>query len=197
MRGRCSVRQGLAVAIAVAAALAIPATAIAAYPGSNGRIVFAHDPSTNDQYDIFTMNPDGSGRVQLTNDPGNELRPSYSADGERILYAFRPVGTTSSQIWVMNADGSAQTPLTTPAPGKRQRADVLTRREPHRLRAPAECRRNEPGLRNGLRRLQRRAADGPGPRRRQFPGAAVLAPTEAGSSSFAKPAARAASRSGS
>ena len=114
------------------------------------------------------MNPDGSGRVQLTNDPGNELRPSYSADGERILYAFRPVGTTSSQIWAMNADGSAQTPLTTPAPGQRQRADVLARRDAASSSSAAQCRRAEPDLRHGLRRLQRRAADGPGPRRRPF-----------------------------
>ncbi len=98
--------------LASVAVLTIPGTAAATYPGANGRIVFVHDPGPADDYDVFTMNPDGSDRVALTTDPGNERRPKYSADGERIVFERRPEGSTNNQIWVMNHDGTAQTQIT-------------------------------------------------------------------------------------
>ena len=103
----------MAATLAAGALLAAAGSAPASYPGSNGRLVFAHYPSNGGQYDIFTMSPDGSDRVQLTDNPGQDLRPSYSADGERIVWAHRPQGMTNHQIWVMNQDGSGQTPVTT------------------------------------------------------------------------------------
>src|SRR5687768_15694073 len=88
-------------ALSAAVFLASGASASAAFPGSNGRIAFAHDDGPGVQYDIFTMNPDGSDRVPLTSDPGNDLFPSYSADGERIAWVHRPQGVSNTQIWVM------------------------------------------------------------------------------------------------
>jgi Tol biopolymer transport system component len=101
-------------ALSAAVFLAGGASASAAFPGSNGRIAFAHDDDVGPgvQFDIFTMNPEGSDRVPLTSDPGNDLLPSYSADGERIVWVHRPQGASNRQIWVMNADGSGQTQLT-------------------------------------------------------------------------------------
>lgn len=102
----------MAATLAAGALLAVAASALATFPGANGRIVYAHDPGPMAQYDIFTVNPDGSDPVQLTTDPGFDIRPAYSADGERIVWAHRPMGSSEFDIWVMNHDGSGQTQLT-------------------------------------------------------------------------------------
>ena len=61
--------------------------------------------STRDggNYEIYTMNPDGSNQTRLTNNTGYDLSPSFSRDGSRIIYYF------DNDIWVMNADGSNKT----------------------------------------------------------------------------------------
>jgi len=55
--------------------------------------------------DIYVMNADGSGAVNLTNDPGFNTEPAWSRDG---VLAF----VRNGDIWVMNADGSGATNLT-------------------------------------------------------------------------------------
>lgn len=76
----------------------------------NGKIAFAG--STNSElgnYDIFAINPDGSGFEQLTDDPAAEFAPAWSPDGMRIAFAREsgedPGGELSTSIYVMNADG--------------------------------------------------------------------------------------------
>ena len=49
-----------------------------------GKIVYASDESGN--YDIWVMNADGSNKIQLTNDPGNEGVPRWSPDGSMIAF---------------------------------------------------------------------------------------------------------------
>ena len=58
--------------------------------------------------DIYVMNADGSGIVQLTNTPGNDDHPAWSPDGAKIAFS------KYSTIYVMNAtDGSGLVRLTT------------------------------------------------------------------------------------
>jgi Tol biopolymer transport system component len=79
-------------------------------------------------YQVFKANPDGSGRIQLTDtkDSGN-ASPVFSPDGARIAYMNGreaslpgPDGAiltgVADRIWVMNADGSDPAPVT---PGPR------------------------------------------------------------------------------
>src|SRR6266511_3479064 len=87
--------------------------ALAAFPGTNGKIAFVHNPATSgSNRDIFTMDPDGQNRIQLTNAPDDDFDPSYSADGEKIVFARDPQGTIDRQIWVMSHDGANQTQIT-------------------------------------------------------------------------------------
>jgi len=65
---------------------------------------------TDDQQDVFTMNPDGGDIRRLTSTPGrDEVDPAYSPDGRMIAYYRRPDGDNErGEIWVMNADGTGQ-----------------------------------------------------------------------------------------
>ncbi len=95
----------------------------AAFPGENGRIVFSseRDTATNPEKDaeIFTMNPDGTRLVQLTQNDGiPDLDPVFSPDGTQIAFAQTESGggnvggDHSSKIFVMNANGTGKRQLT-------------------------------------------------------------------------------------
>lgn len=55
----------------------------AAYPGTNGRIAF-QDAGNGGQ--IWVMNPDGTGKTQVTDISGPAERPAFTADGTQIVY---------------------------------------------------------------------------------------------------------------
>jgi Tol biopolymer transport system component len=78
----------LAVLLASVAALtvvvAVPEEAKAAFPGKNGRIAFSSD--RDGDFDIYTIQPDGSGLRRVTNAPGSDSRPEWSPDGTKIAF---------------------------------------------------------------------------------------------------------------
>ena len=62
--------------------------------------------------EIYTADADGSNVKRLTNVPGYDGGPFYSADGTRICWRrFTPKGDVA-EVWTMNADGTDQKPLT-------------------------------------------------------------------------------------
>ena len=62
--------------------------------------------------EIYTADADGSNVKRLTNVPGYDGGPFFSADGQRICWRrFTPKGDVA-EVWTMNADGSDQKPLT-------------------------------------------------------------------------------------
>ena len=67
-------------------------------------------------FQIFTINPDGSGDSQLTTVGSNE-RPRWSPDGRLIAFSSKRDG--GEAIYVMRADGSGQTRVSR-TPGKSQ-----------------------------------------------------------------------------
>ena len=77
------------------------------------------NPNNSPSKEVWVMNADGSGRVNLTNNGFEERAPTWSPDGTRVAYMCRtnaPGGTgTDFEICVMNADGSAPTVLTSNA----------------------------------------------------------------------------------
>ncbi len=62
-------------------------------------------------YDIYVINLDGSGEINLTNHPADDWRPAWSPDGRRIAFVSDRDGNW--EIYVMNADGSDVRRLTT------------------------------------------------------------------------------------
>ena len=108
MRGR--------VVVAVIATLTLGAEpAMAAFPGANGKIFFARDVGANN-FDIFSMNADGSGATNLTRHPNPSSTHAVSADGQE---SSSPGSIDGGQddIILMNADGTGAQNLTqTPRP---------------------------------------------------------------------------------
>ncbi len=94
------------------ASLASPA--LAAFPGTNGRIVFGTE--RDGDAEIYSMNPDGSDQTNLTNHPGRETGPKVSANGQKVVFSSdrdAPSPTNVTEIYSMNAeDGTGQTRLT-------------------------------------------------------------------------------------
>jgi Tol biopolymer transport system component len=64
-----------------------------------------NNPNNNPSGEIFVINPDGSGLVQLTHDNFEERAPSWSPDGTQIAFMAR-VGGNDFEICLINADGS-------------------------------------------------------------------------------------------
>jgi Tol biopolymer transport system component len=118
-QGRKAARVGgaiSAVALGAVVAAVAAAPAGAAFPGDNGRIVFQSNRDGHPE--IYSMSPDGTNEVRLTNNPQGNRQPSYSPDGRKIVFVShrnvnpRNPGEGVSEIYVMNPDGSDQTRLT-------------------------------------------------------------------------------------
>jgi dipeptidyl aminopeptidase/acylaminoacyl peptidase len=73
-----------------------------------GRPHLPQEPPAPSQ--VFTINPDGSGRRQLTHVAADQTAgsPAWSPDGTRIAYVSNVRGDL--ELWVMAADGSGQHP---------------------------------------------------------------------------------------
>lgn len=87
------------------------------------KIVFASNWNGRRKSEIWVMNANGTGLVQLTTNVqlgsdgggplfGNDRTPVWSPDGSRIAFASTRDGLTDTELYVMNADGSNQTRLT-------------------------------------------------------------------------------------
>lgn len=72
--------------------------------------LLAFNSQQNGNYEIYTVQSDGSDRKNITNSPGDDLYPFWSPDGKRIAFQSDRAGFT--QIYLMDADGSNVTQLT-------------------------------------------------------------------------------------
>ena len=103
---------------ALLAALTWAGPAHAAFPGDNGRIAYSgwthREPPYAGTYDIYTINPDGTDRRQLTTHDDQDSTPSWSSDGRRIVYE------RASSIYAIDADGSNDRQVSVPADGSNE-----------------------------------------------------------------------------
>ena len=95
----------------------VHSAAVAAAASANGRIAFSQwdllpGGNLSGHSNVYTSNPDGSGRRQLTHVGAARAAgaPDWSPGGARIVYESNQTG--DYRIWVMNADGSGHTRLT-------------------------------------------------------------------------------------
>src|SRR5437667_4733330 len=76
----------------------------------NGKIAFVSNRDRN--FEIYSVNPDGSGQTRLTNNPSADEDPAYSPDGTKIAFVSNRDSLdplyVKTDIYVMNADGSQQ-----------------------------------------------------------------------------------------
>ena len=87
------------------------------------KILFTRKHDGNN-FDIFTIDPDGKNLTQLTTLPTNDAHAVWSADGKHIMwdsgeYGFKEEAALSDNtfqpygvIFIMNADGTGKRPLT-------------------------------------------------------------------------------------
>ncbi len=154
-----SSRRGVgrtALAMALIALAVTPAAAHASFPGTNGDIAYqGQGVSGVSDWSIFSMNPDGSGKINLTPNPASaparrggaigSNNPAYSADGRKIVFQRISQGQSHSDIWVMNADGSGAKDITNTATVSEYNPSFLAGRLNGRLQP-----RSRPGRRGAL-----------------------------------------------
>ena len=77
-----------------------------------GRDTIAFNSNRDGNLDIWLMNKDGSGLVQLTKNQGEEnLGPQWNGDKSKIIFTSTRDGG-NHELYIMNADGSNQQRLT-------------------------------------------------------------------------------------
>jgi Tol biopolymer transport system component len=99
----------------VAAFLLISSMPLGSAQGEEGnaeKVLSAGRNAGQKSSNIFQMNPDGSGKVNLTKTKEFEMDPVWSPDRKRIAFAVLDRAQIRSDIYVMDADGSKRTQLT-------------------------------------------------------------------------------------
>ncbi len=74
------------------------------------RILYTLSPAKTGLDDLYLVNPDGSGKVRLTQNQGNNFYGAWSRDGSQIAFTSDRDG--QDEIYVMHADGSNPLRLT-------------------------------------------------------------------------------------
>src|SRR3954469_4615537 len=94
------------VAAAVLAGLTIPASAASAWSPTPAKITYMNH--TGGDYEVTTMNTDGSGVKQLTANTVSDMDPVFSPDGTEIAWAHQ-VSPNAAELYVMPANGPTPT----------------------------------------------------------------------------------------
>ena len=76
-------------------------------PTEAGRIAFTSDRDGN--WELYTMNADGTNETRLTNNSYTDFSPNWSPDGREIIFStLRKFNTLD--IWVLDEDGTNEGP---------------------------------------------------------------------------------------
>jgi Tol biopolymer transport system component len=118
--GALAAAVGALVAVALLVLILVlvnPQSAGAAFRGTNGKIAYQAWDGTDSE--IYTINPNGMDKFQVTDNNVNDLQPSYSPDGNRITYSgaggtlcANPADCTDDEIWTVPATGGTRVQVT-------------------------------------------------------------------------------------
>ena len=82
-----------------------------AWSPDGARIAFNRFGADNSSYDIFTMDPDGGNRAQLTDEISTDIRPNWSPDGTQLAFMSDRITTGNPEgdfeIFVMQLPSGA------------------------------------------------------------------------------------------
>src|SRR5215217_2203091 len=88
--------------------LVVSEKAEATFPGKNGKIVYA-GWNRGEDFEIYTIKPDGSGKILLTHNNTVDEDPAYSPDGKKIVYVGKDGPKGNLEIYTINARGGDKT----------------------------------------------------------------------------------------
>ena len=75
---------------------------------TRGRVVFASD--LEDNFEIYLINPEGGALTKVTDDPAEDIDPTFAPDGNRIAFVSNRDG--NQEIYVTGTNGGTATRLT-------------------------------------------------------------------------------------
>ena len=104
-------RTPAAVTAALTAAALGAAPAGAAFPGTNGKLVFQRP--AGDHLDLFTIQPDGSGERSIRSTRRIEEDASWSPDGRRIAFSLSAPSGFPTEVWTVDEHGGDARRVTT------------------------------------------------------------------------------------
>ena len=101
---------GLLAAVGVFVVVLYAQPAEANFPGKPGKIAFAGYDGQD--YEIYTINPNGGGKKQLTDNSSDDRYPAYSASGKKIAYSGEDAPNGDYEIYTINSGGGGKKQLT-------------------------------------------------------------------------------------
>ena len=97
---------GLLAAVGLFVVVLYAQPAEANFPGKPGKIAYSGRDAPNGDYEIYTINSNGGGKKQLTDNSTNDFNPSYSPSGKRI--AFVNDAGADSEMYTIKPNGEGK-----------------------------------------------------------------------------------------
>ena len=100
---------GLLAAVGLFVVVLYAQPAEANFPGKPGKIAFSGEDGQD--YEIYTIQPNGGGRQPVTNNSSDDYDPSYSPSGKRIAYTNFVTGG-DEEIYTIKPGGGGRLQVT-------------------------------------------------------------------------------------
>lgn len=88
-------------------------------PVPNRKFILFESNRGDQGYQVYLMNPDGTGQKALTSPPHESFDPAWSPDGKQVVFESDRDSPGRSQLFLMNADGTNERPLITSSANER------------------------------------------------------------------------------
>jgi tricorn protease-like protein len=103
---------GLLSAVGLLVVVLYAQPAEANFPGKPAKIAYSGRGKNNGDDEIYTINPNGGGKKQLTDNSTGDYQPSYSPNGKKIVYSGQDAPNGDDEIYKINSGGGGKVQLT-------------------------------------------------------------------------------------